>query len=186
MAVVVTPAAPGATPAVLSVTPVTPVPPAAPVTPAAPAVAPVVTSAVTWAAAGLTAGRGSGPAPFPCRRIPRTPLAAISVPAAATAVIRTSPGRYAASVAAGESTRLAPEASITAVTTASTTAPPTWNEVWNRLAARPCSASGTPAVAATLSEENPRPKARPMSSGAGSITAGESGRAPGRRKTAQP
>ena len=55
---------------------------------------------------------------------------------------------------------------------ASTKAPPTWNEVWNRLAARPCSASGTPAVAATLSEEKPSPNANPTSSVAGSITAG--------------
>ena len=59
-------------------------------------------------------------------------------------MIRTSAGRYAASVAAGESSLPAPAASITAVTTASTIAPPTWNEVWNKLAARPCSASGTP------------------------------------------
>jgi DNA-binding MarR family transcriptional regulator len=67
-------------------------------------------------------------------------------------VIRTSAGRYAASVAAAEVTRPPPEASTTAVTTASTTAPPTWNEVWNKLAARPCSALGMPAVAATLSD----------------------------------
>jgi DNA-binding transcriptional ArsR family regulator len=52
-------------------------------------------------------------------------------------------------MAVAETTRPPPEAS----TTASTTAPPTWNEVWNKLAARPCSALGMPAVAATLSEE---------------------------------
>src|SRR6185437_8100440 len=116
------------------------------VIPAVPAAAPVASSAVTRAAAGLTAGRGSDPAAIsgPAARSrrrgprdprdPRSPLSATSVPAAATAVIRISAGRYAASVAAGESTRLAPEASIPAVTTASTTAPPTWNEVWNRLA----------------------------------------------------
>ena len=58
------------------------------------------------------------------------------------------------------------------MTTASTMAPPTWKDVWNKLAARPCSASGTPAVAATVSEEKPSPKASPMSRVAGSITAG--------------
>ena len=83
-----------------------------------------------------------------------------------------SAGRYAVSVAAGETSPPAPEASTTAVTTASTTAPPTWKDVWNKLAARPCSASGTPAVAATVSEEKPSPKASPMSRVAGSITAG--------------
>ena len=67
---------------------------------------------------------------------------------------------------------LAPPASTTAVTMASTMAPPTWNDVWNRLAARPCSSSGMPAVAARLRAEKPRPKATPISITAGRMTDG--------------
>ena len=59
---------------------------------------------------------------------------------------------------------------MTAVTTASTMAPPTWNAVWNKLAARPCSRSATPLVAARLRAEKPSPNAIPTPITAGRMT----------------